>query len=98
MATSETVKRELRDIRYYYLRKAELDEAFETLGASPFKQTVERYKNAIREAPLRLYDLYACLYLRGETQEAVAVELGYTPQYVRKLVGELFDFFRVKIG
>ena len=54
MATSETVKRELRDIRYYYLRKAELDEAFETLGVSPFKQTVERYKNAIREAPLRL--------------------------------------------
>lgn len=43
---------------------------------------------------LRLYDLYACLYIRGQTQETIALDLGYTPQYIRKLINELFAFFR----
>lgn len=97
MISSESVKKDLREIRYYYSRRAELDEASQTLGTLSIKKIVDKYNCVIREAPLRLYDLYACLYLRGQTQEAVAIELGYTPQYIRKLISELHTYFQKNI-
>lgn len=96
--TPECVRKDLRDIRYYYSRKTELDAAAKELGALTVKRTAEKYNCAIREAPLILYDLYSCLYIRGQTQEAVAIELGYTPQYIRKLVNRLFTYFQKNIS
>lgn len=98
MISLECIKKDLRDIRYYYSRKTELDEAVRIIGNLPVKRTVEKYNCVIRDAPIRLYDLYACLYLRGQTQEAVSIELGYTPQYIRKMVSELFLFFQNNIN
>lgn len=98
MASMEQVKANLREIRYYYLRKEQLDDASHSIGPLPIKRILENYNCAIRKAPLRLYDLYACLYVRGQTQEAIALDLGYTPQYIRKLINELFTFFRNNIA
>lgn len=97
MLSPECVRKDLRDIRYYYSRKKELDDAVKELGALPVLRTVERYNCVIRKAPIILYDLYACLYIHGKTQEAVAIELGYTPQYVRKLVNRLNTYFQKNI-
>lgn len=94
MVPIEQVKAELREIRYYYSRKEQLEDASHSIGSLPIKRILENYNCAIRKAPLRLYDLYACLYIRGQTQEAIASDLGYTPQYIRKLINELFAFFR----
>ena len=90
MVSSEQVRADLREIRYYYSRKEQLEDASHSIGSLPIKRLLEKYNCVIREAPLRLYDLYACLYLRGQTQKAIALELGYTPQYIRKLINELF--------
>ena len=98
MLSPEIVRRDLRDIRYYYSRKVELDEAARLLGTLPVMRTVEKYNCAIREAPLRLYDLYVSYYLRGQTQESIAMDLGYTPQYIRRLVNELFTYFQKNIS
>lgn len=94
MASIEQVKSDLREIRYYYSRKEQLEDASHSIGSLPIKRILENYNCAIRKAPLRLYDLYACLYIRGQTQETIALDLGYTPQYIRKLINELFIFFR----
>lgn len=94
MVSMEQVKADLREIRYYYSRKEQLDDASYSIGPLPIKRILENYNCAIRKAPLRLYDLYACLYVRGQTQETIALDLGYTPQYIRKLINELFTFFR----
>ena len=98
MVTAEQGRADLREIRYYYMRKEQLDDASHSIGSLPIKRILEKYNCAIREAPLRLYDLYACLYLRGKTQEAISIELGYTPQYIRKLTNELFLYFRNNIN
>lgn len=98
MVSSEQVRADLREIRYYYSRKEQLEDASHSIGSLPIKRLLEKYNCVIREAPLRLYDLYACLYLRGQTQKAIALELGYTPQYIRKLINELFVFFRKNIS
>lgn len=97
MLTVEEVKRDLRDIRYYYSRKGELDETEKMLGQLAVKRTAAKYNLAVRDAPLRLYDLYASLYMRGLTQEGAALELGYTPQYIRKLISSLIAFFQKNI-
>lgn len=97
MVSSEQIRRELQEIRYYYARRDALEDASHSIGPMPVKRILEKYNCAIREAPLRLYDLYVCLYVRNETQEAVADEWGYTPQYVRKLIGRLFSYFKEKL-
>lgn len=71
MLSPECVRKDLRDIRYYYSRKKELDDVVKELGALPVLRTVERYN---------------CV-----------IELGYTPQYVRKLVNRLNTYFQKNI-
>ena len=97
MLTAETVKRDLCDIRYYYSRKAELVATEKVLGPLAVRRTAAKYNCAVKGAPLRLYDLYASLYVAGTTQEAVALELGYTPQYIRKLIAGLVAYFQKNI-
>ena len=98
MVPIEQVKSDLREIRYYYSRKEQLDDASHSIGPLPIKRILENYNCAIRKAPLRLYDLYACLYIRGQTQEAIALDLGYTPQYIRKLISPLPSYFKMKFN
>ena len=97
MISAEQLRADLWEIRYYYSRKEFLDDASHSIGPLPIQRILENYNCAIRKAPLRLIDLYACLYLRGQTQDAVAMDLGYTPQYIRKLTRELFSFLRKNI-
>ena len=97
MLSTEEIRRNLGDIRYYYSRKNSLDEAAKTLGGLAVRRVAEKYNCAISAAPIRLYDLYACLYIAGSTQEAVALDLGYTPQYIRKLIAELIAYFQKTI-
>lgn len=94
MITAEQLRADLWEIRYYYSRKEVLDEVSHSIGPLPIYRILENYNCVIQKAPLRLVDLYVSLYLRGQTQEAVAMDLGYTPQYIRKLTGELFTFLR----
>ena len=67
MASIEQVKADLREIRYYYSRKEQLDDASHSIGPLPIKRILENYNCAIRKAPLRLYDLYAKQFIeQGE--------------------------------
>ena len=52
MITSEQVRNDLREIRYYYSRKAKLDDASHSIGPLPIKRILENYNCAIRKAPL----------------------------------------------
>ena len=97
MLTAETVKRDLCDIRYYYSRKAELDATEKVLGPLAVRRTAAKYNCAVKGAPLRLYDLYASLYVEKKKKKAVALELGYTPQYIRKLIAGLVAYFQKNI-
>ena len=98
MISSEQIRKELQEIRYYYMRKESLEDARHSIGPMPIKRILEKYNCVIREAPLRLYDLYACMYIRNETQEAIANEWGYTVQYIRKMISQLFTFFKQKLN
>ena len=88
------IRANLKEIRYYYTRKAMFDEAVKIVGGNNIMEKAERYNEAIRFAPPLLYDLYVGLYIKGFTQEAFSVELGYTPEYVQMLHKKLLLFLQ----
>lgn len=93
----EQVRNELREVKYYFSRKANMDALSINAGDSRSKALAEKYVNAIRQAPARLYDLFGCLYIQNKTQEAVAAELCYSEEHIRRLIRELITYFAKKI-
>lgn len=94
---SEQVKTELREVKYYFSRKANMDALSKNAGESSAKALADKYVNAIRQAPAKLYDLFGCLYIQNKTQEAVAMELCYSDEHIRRLTKDLINYFAKKI-
>ena len=94
MISPEKVRRDLKDIRYYYARKAILDSVKGDVGINKVRNMVDRYNQIILNAPLYLFDLYVCLYIKGYTQDKMAVELNVSSQYVQSQNKKLIAFLQ----
>ena len=94
MISPERVRRDLKDIRYYYARKAILDSVKGDVGINKVRSMVDRYNKMILNAPLYLFDLYVCLYVKGYTQDKLAVELNVSSQYVHSQNKKLVEFLQ----
>ena len=94
MISPERVRRDLKDIRYYYALKAILDSVKGDLGINKVRSMVDRYNKMILNAPLYLFDLYVCLYVKGYTQDKMAVELNVSSQYVHSQNKKLVEFLQ----
>jgi hypothetical protein len=94
MISPEKVRRDLKDIRYYYARKAILDSVKGDVGINKVRSMVDRYNKIILNAPLYLFDLYVCLYVKGYTQDKMAVELNVSSQYVHSQNKKLVEFLQ----
>ena len=64
MVSLDKIREDLREVRYYYTRKELFDETFKSISTNVILEKVYRYNEAIRSAPVRLYDLYVCLYTK----------------------------------
>lgn len=95
MITLNEIREDLKNIRYYYLRKDMFDEASSFTGKmNEILDKVNMYNDVMQKASPRLYDLYYSLYIRNHTQESLSEELGYTPEYVNKLNKKLLKFLQ----
>ena len=94
MISPEKVRRDLKDIRYYYARKSILDSVKGDVGINKVRSMVDRYNKMILNAPLYLFDLYVCLYVKGYTQDKMAVELNVSSQYVHSQNKKLVEFLQ----
>ena len=72
--TIQEIRSDLRAIRYYYSKQKEFDKAAETVGASRVTEIVEKYNQAVTNAPLKLYEVYVGLYVHNNTQETVSFD------------------------
>ena len=82
--TLQEIRRDLRTIRYYYSKQKEFEKAAETIGTSKVTETVERYNQAVTNAPLKLYEVYVGLYVHNNTQETVSFDLDCCVEYIRR--------------
>ncbi len=100
--TLDQIRKDLKDIRYYYARKQIFDAAVVDMRLSQLLASVKRYNQAIQNAPARLCDMYICLYTKGYTQERLAAELDVSPQYVqmqhKRMLLFLKNHFENQIG
>ena len=91
------IREDLKDIRYYYSRKAMFEKASASVGENSILKKIETYNRLVRLAPPRLYDLYVSLYLENNTQESLSDKLGYSVEYISKLNSQLIKFFKTNI-
>ena len=91
--TTEEIRAELQDVRYYYSRKAMFDRAKACVAKNAAVALAEKYGNAVRNAPPRLYDIYVTLYVENNTQASAAEKWGYSEGYIRNLNKQLYAFF-----
>lgn len=94
MLSLNQIRNDLKDIRYYYARKDMFDKYFEDTGENHIIEIVKKYHGAIKSAPIRLYDLYTSLYINNNTQEVLAEDLNFTPEYIQKLNSKLLKFLQ----
>ena len=96
--TLATIREDLKDIRYYYMRKDVFDKAFSTIGENVIVKKVQAYNNAMKDASPKLYDLYVSLYIECHTQESLSDKLGFTPEYIQMLNKKLLKFLQNSVN
>lgn len=93
MITAKEIRDDLKEIKYYYARKDQIDKASANMGRNSIYDKVEKYNKAICKAPLRMFDLYVGLYQENNTLESLADSICYSFEYVAKLNQKLVKFF-----
>ena len=95
--TLNEIRQQLKTIRLYYTSKARFSAAFDTLPHN-VTELAATYAATINSAPLDLYLIYYELYVKGLTQEAAAVDLNYSTEYIRQKNKRLLLFLQSKFN
>ena len=96
--TLDAIRKELKEVRYYYARRAIFDKALREVGNKNIMDFVKKYNDAVSTASPKLYDIYISLYVNYHTQEQLSEELNYSPDYVRKRNKDLLKFLQNKLN
>lgn len=94
MPTLKEIRDDLKDVRYYYQKKETFDKAFENIALNDIFDKVNKYNDAVRSAPVRLYELYLELYVNCKSQFELSGEQGFTPDYIYQLNKKLCVFLQ----
>ena len=97
MFSVATIRKDLKDIRYYYSRKEIFDKAEYCVGKNEMLKKIDIYNKAVCLASPQLYDLYVSLYLHNNTQESLSEILGYSFEYISRLNTKLVKFLQKNI-
>ena len=95
--TFDEIRKDLKEIRYYYSRKGLFENAENTIGGNCILRKIDKYNDVVKQAPPKLYDIYNGLYIQNYTQEALAFEMGYTSVYIQYLNKKLMQFIQEKM-
>ncbi len=93
MKTINEIRTDLREIRYFYSKHKDFENASKEIGTSSVLDLANEYNSVIQNASARMYDLYVALYINNNTQAAVADDFGLTESYIRKLNKALCEYF-----
>ena len=95
--TLDQVKSDLKEIQYYYAKQKELDGASRTIGASKITKKVELYNEAVRNAPVKLYEVYVSLYVHNNTQLTLSFDWDCSLEYVKRQLRKLRIFLKEQL-
>lgn len=92
--TLDQVKSDLKEIQYNYAKQKKLDGASRTIGASKITKKVELYNEAVRNAPVKLYEVYVSLYVNNNTQLTLSFDWDCSLEYVKRMTRKLRLFLK----
>lgn len=92
MKSIESIREDLREIRYYYSMKSVFDSASNTVKPIALLSKVQRYHEIMENAPARLFVIYVSLYVNNNSQATLAEDWGYSREYVKELNQQLCDY------
>ena len=98
MKTKAQVKEELRQLKYYFLRKDAFAYSTEHIIKNQIVDLAEQYNELVVDAPADLYDAYIMLYTSGYSQMEMAEEIEASPEYVSRLNTRLITFLTKKFN
>lgn len=94
--TVNDVKKDLKEIKYYYDHKSMFDRAMETSVKTEVMRKVQLYNKYMSKAEARLFGLYVALYVENNTQQKIATNWGLSEGYIRKLNRQLCEYLLEK--
>lgn len=89
MVSMQEIRKDLREIRYYYAKQKDLDKASKEIAENAISEKVNKYNQVIKNAPVRLFDLYISLYTQNNTQAALAYDWDLSEDYIKQLNKQL---------
>ena len=93
MKTVDDVRKELREVKEYYVNIQNLERASNIIGTPTALKLVEKYNRLIKNAPVKLINLYICLYLDNNSQETVSFDWNCSLGYIKTLNRRLYEFY-----
>ena len=93
MKTIDKVREELNDIRHYYANIKDFERVSTEIGRPSALEMVERYNRHIKNAPIKLFNLYVCLYMDNNSQETVSIDWNCSVGHIKVLNKKLYEFF-----
>lgn len=97
MEGMDRIRQDLKAVRYYYANRELFDYAAKDIGENEVLKTVNRYNAAVQKAPAKLYALYIGLYVGNRTQEALAQDMNFSPDYIYRQHRKLLRFLQGEI-
>lgn len=97
MISLDEIREDLKDVRYFYLRKKVFESNVRNTGVTAIQKKAERYNAAIVNAPAKLYDLYIGLYVEGKTHSCFASDMGFSDKHIQKQNKQLLLYLQKTI-
>ena len=97
MLSLSQIRKDLKEIRYYYSMQEIVDRNARTIKPATLYEIVNRYNKAMENAPARLYVIYVSLYVNNNSQPALSQEWGFCKQYIRDLNIKLLEYLQATI-
>ena len=87
-----------RDPTETFLEEEEsIDGLANSVGQNDIVEKATRHNEAMKRAPIKLYDVYISLYINNNTQEALAFDWDVCCEYIRKLNKSLCEFLQKQL-
>ena len=96
--TTDEIRKDLYDIRYYYAHKSLFDKAGQTIVKNTILEKTAKYNSIMENAEPRMYALYVALYTENNTQIVVAEDWNVSEGYVKYLNKRLLLFLQKELN
>ena len=94
MLSVQQVRADLREIKYYYAMKDKIESTLNLVKPTTTLQKVQAYNIAMEKAPVRLYTVYVALYMKNKSMTVLAIEWGFSFEYIRHQNNNLIKYLQ----